>query len=404
MDTFREYIASAIKNIRSNRIRTLLTMLGIIIGIASVVAIITLGNGMSDYVQRQIESTGSSIISIYLSTNKTEQRFSMDDINAVKEAFPEIRGGSFYNGGEGMVIGAKDGCTAQISYVCADYCLGNGNGIKYGRYFNESEQESSATVCVLIASDAKRLCGTENAVGMTVQLNVNGRISDFEVVGIQNDYGEMIMKMLEMLDNPAMIDIPYTTAENTFGVNCSDSASVEFYSGRSEAAVSPAKITKFLEGKMGLRGTDALFFYDSATNSDEISGMMGLITTFMSIVAAISLLVGGIGVMNIMLVSVTERTREIGIRKSIGARTGSILVQFLAESSIISLIGGLIGVVFGLTIAAIACKAVSFTFSISPSSVVLAASVSIAIGIFFGIYPARKAAHLTPVEALSQRK
>ncbi|MBO4899867.1 MAG: ABC transporter permease [Lachnospiraceae bacterium] len=404
MDTFREYIASAIKTIRSNRIRTLLTMLGIIIGIASVVAIITLGNGMSDYVQKQIESTGSSIISIYLSTSATDERFTQDDINAVKEAFPEIRGGSFYNAGEGAIIGKKGAGIAQFEFVGSDYNLGNGNGIKYGRYISEAEVDSAATVCVLVAADAKKLCGTENAVGMTVELNVDGRVSEFEIVGIQNDFGEMIMKLLEMVDNPAIVDIPYTTAENTFGIDASSSASIEFYSGRAEAAVSPAVIQKFLENKKGLRGQDALYYYDTATNNDEISEMMGLITTFMSIVAAISLLVGGIGVMNIMLVSVTERTREIGIRKSIGARTGSILVQFLAESSIISLLGGIIGVVFGLIAAAFACKAVNFAFIMSPSSVVLATTVSIAIGIFFGIYPARKAAHLTPVEALSQRK
>ncbi len=131
---------------------------------------------------------------------------------------------------------------------------------------------------------------------------------------------------------------------------------------------------------------------------------MGLITTFMSVVAAISLLVGGIGVMNIMLVSVTERTREIGIRKSIGARTGSILVQFLAESSIISFLGGIIGVVAGLVIAKIVCKAINFAFIISPGAIVMGSLVSVGIGIFFGIFPARKAARLTPIEALNQRK
>ena len=404
MDTIAEYIASAIKNIRSNRLRTLLTMLGIIIGIASVVSIITLGNGMSEYVQKQVESTGSSILSIYLTKSKTDQRFTQEDINAVKEAFDAVQGGSFYSGYEGTVVGRKDASTAQFSFVCADYCLGNGNGIKYGRYINESEVESAANVCVLVASDAKKLCGTENAVGMTVELNVDGHVQEFTIVGIQNDYGEMIMKLLEMAGGFTMIDLPYTTASTVFGINTSDYASVEFYTGKTGEHISSSQVTKFLEGRMGLRGQDALYYYDSTTSNDEIDNIMGLITTFMSIVAAISLLVGGIGVMNIMLVSVTERTREIGIRKSIGARTGSILVQFLAESSIISLLGGIIGVVLGLVIAYFACKAVNFSFIMSFSSIIIASVVSVAIGIFFGIYPARRAAKLTPVEALNQRK
>ena len=403
MDTLREYIASAIKNIISNRLRTLLTMLGIIIGIAAVVCIITLGNGMTEYVQKQVESTGSAIISIYINADETDERFTRDDINAVKEYFPEVIGGSFYSGKEGTIIGKKYAGTAEVSFVCEDYCLGNGNGIRYGRYLNASEVESAANVCVLVASDAKKLCGTENAVGMTVELNLDGRVQELEIVGVQNDYGEMIMKMLEMVGGYMMVDMPYTTAETAFGIKASDSASVEFYTGKTGDHLSTAPVAKFLENYKGLRGKNALFYYDTATNNDSIDSVMGLITTFMSVVAAISLLVGGIGVMNIMLVSVTERTREIGIRKSIGARTGSILVQFLAESSIISLLGGVIGVVFGLIIAYFACKAVSFSFIMSFSSIIIAAVVSMAIGIFFGIYPARRAAKLNPVEALNQR-
>ena len=404
MDTFTEYIASAIKNIRSNRLRTLLTMLGIIIGIAAVVAIITLGNGMSDYVKKQVDIVGNSIISIYINASKTDQRFTLEDIEDVKANFDEVIGGSFYTGYEGTIKGRKNAGVALVSFVCPDYYLGNGSGVRYGRYFNDSDIESGANVCFLIASDAKRLCGTENAVGMTVELNIGGRVNEFEIVGVGNDLGEMIMKLMEMVDNPSMEDVPFTAAEPNFGIKASDATSVEFYSERTGKQASASKLYKFLESSKGLRGQDAMYYYDSATSNDEISQIMGLITTFMSIVAAISLLVGGIGVMNIMLVSVTERTREIGIRKSIGARTGSILVQFLAESSIISFLGGIIGVVAGLVIAKIVCKAINFAFIISPGAIVMGSLVSVGIGIFFGIFPARKAARLTPIEALNQRK
>jgi putative ABC transport system permease protein len=284
------------------------------------------------------------------------------------------------------------------------YSMGNTNGIKYGSFISEDEVYNARRVCVLMAADAKRLFGTEKAVGMTLNLNVDGVTGEFTVIGVTEDYGEMIMKMMEMFgERSIQLYIPYTTSESLFNLDVSKAYDLEVYTDRADLDVSQDKIIRFLEAHKGLRGQDAIYSYNSNDDSDEIDQMMTLITTFMSMVAAISLLVGGIGVMNIMLVSVTERTREIGIRKSIGARTRSILIQFLAESSIITLIGGVFGIILGLVIAAVVCKLANFSYIVTPSSIIISTLFSSVIGIFFGIYPARKAAKLKPVDALSRR-
>ncbi|SCY12720.1 putative ABC transport system permease protein [Lachnospiraceae bacterium XBB2008] len=404
MDTLREYIESAIKNIRSNRIRTLLTMLGIIIGIASVITILTIGGGMKEYVQQQFESVGSRMIDVYLRSNVTDQGFTNEDIIALMDEFPEVKGASYYFYSDGMSTARKGTFETSVISVNQFYSMGNTNGIKYGTFISEDEVYNSRRVCVLMAADAKRLFGTEKAVGMTLNLNVDGVTGEFTVIGVTEDYGEMIMKMMEMFgERSIQLYIPYTTSESLFNLDVSKAYDLEVYTDRADLNVSQDKIIRFLEAHKGLRGQDAIYSYNSNDDSEEIDQMMTLITTFMSMVAAISLLVGGIGVMNIMLVSVTERTREIGIRKSIGARTRSILIQFLAESSIITLIGGVFGIILGLVIAAVVCKLANFSYIVTPSSIIISTLFSSVIGIFFGIYPARKAAKLKPVDALSRR-
>lgn len=404
MDTFREYIESAIKNIRSNRLRTLLTMLGIIIGIASVITILTIGGGMKEYVQQQFESTGSRMIDVFLRSDITDQGFNNEDIEAIMEEFPAVKGASYYFYNEGLISGRKGTYDASVVSVNQYYSLGNTNGIKYGRFISEDEVYNTQRVCVIMAADAKRLFGTEKAVGMSVDLNVDGASGEFTIIGITENYGEMIMKMLEMFgDNSINVYIPYTTSSSLFNLDVTESYDLEVYTDRADMDVTHDKIIKFIEAHKGLRGQDAIYSYNTNDDSEDIDQIMTLITTFMSMVAAISLLVGGIGVMNIMLVSVTERTREIGIRKSIGARTGSIMFQFLAESSIITLIGGILGIMLGLVLAAVICRIANFSYIIMPSSVIISTLFSSVIGIFFGIYPARKAAKLKPVDALSRR-
>ncbi|WP_044913576.1 ABC transporter permease [Butyrivibrio sp. WCE2006] len=402
MDTFLEYIESAIKNIRSNKMRTGLTMLGIIIGIASVIAVITIGNGMSAYVANEVSSIGGNVAGIYLDRSIAERGFTDEDISAVKENFPGLLGASFSDTQFGIASGRKGAFDALINGAGASYKYSAGTKLKTGSYFSDDQVNQGARVCVLMENDAVHLFGTKDAIGKTLELTVGGSSVELEVIGIRENWSEMITQMMELEGYFCMIDMPLTTYAKSFGVDISEFSNMEIYwnSDQSESIVKST--TKFLENRLGLRGQDAVYYVSMADVSSSVDSIMSAITSFMSLVAAISLLVGGIGVMNIMLVSVTERTREIGIRKSIGARTKAIMVQFLAESAIISLMGGIVGITLGIGVAYVGCVFLKLTPVIDPFIVAGAAVFSIMIGLFFGIYPARKAAKLKPIDALSR--
>jgi len=402
MDKFLEYLESAIKNVRGNKMRTGLTMLGIIIGIASVIAVITLGRGMASYVSNEMNSLGGNVAAIYIDESATDDLFTQEDIDAMLEQFPTLLGGTFYVTGSGYVGGTRGTYDAYVYGAGEAYQNTVGTKIKEGKYFTKEQVEQNARVCVMMENDATHLFGTKDAIGRTVELTIGGSSVELEVIGIKENWSDAIMQMMEIEGYTAMLEMPITTYSQVFGVDISKFYNMEIYWPQNEPDSIVKNIASFFENKKGLRGQNAVYYTSMSDVSGEVDSIMGAITMFVSLVAAISLLVGGIGVMNIMLVSVTERTREIGIRKSIGARTGSIMAQFLAESAIISLMGGVIGVVLGLVIAQIICKVLEFSIAVDPVVVIGAAAFSIFIGLFFGIYPARKAAKLKPIDALSR--
>ncbi len=403
MDTILEYLESAMKNIVSNKMRTGLTMLGIIIGIASVIAVITLGNGMASYVTDEVNAFGGNLAAIYLDTSATDSWFTFEDERVLKENFPQLLGCSFSVGNMGIASGNRGAFDAVIYGAESDYQYTAGTKVKDGHYFTEDQVDSAARVCVLMENDAKHLFGTTQAIGKTVEVSLDGYSVELEVIGVKENWSDMIMQMMELEGYFAYIEMPITTFANTFGYNISEFSSMELYWPQDQSESIVSDIVRFFENRKGLRGQNAIYQQSMSDVSSEVNSIMSAITTFITFVAAISLLVGGIGVMNIMLVSVTERTREIGIRKSIGARTRSIMIQFLAESSIISLMGGIVGVVIGIAAAEIGCRILEFSVTIDPVTVLGASAFSIAIGLFFGIYPARKAAKLKPIDALSRR-
>ncbi|WP_029320862.1 ABC transporter permease [Butyrivibrio sp. AE3004] len=402
MDTFFEYIESAMKNILGNKMRTCLTMLGIIIGIASVIAVITIGNGMSAYVADEVSAIGGNVADIYIDASVSDRWLNNEDIKAVKEEFPGLLGATFSTSEMGVVTGNRGAYDAAITAAGADYQYSVGTKIKTGNYFTEDQVNQAAKVCVLMENDAQHLFGTKDAVGKTLEMSIEGSSVELEVVGVKEDWSNMIMQMLEMEGYFAMVEMPLTTYANAFGRDASEFSTMEIFWKSDQPDTIVKSISRFLENRLGLRGKDAVFYMSMSDVSGQVDQIMSAITAFMSLVAAISLLVGGIGVMNIMLVSVTERTREIGIRKSIGARTKAIMVQFLAESAIISLMGGIVGIALGIGVAYVGCILLDLKPVIDPVIVTGAAAFSIMIGLFFGIYPARKAAKLKPIDALSR--
>ena len=397
-----EYIISAVKNINHNRFRSLLTMLGIIIGIASVITVITLGDGMRGYVQGELNSIAGNYATLRIDSSKTAELIDKSDMKALEEEIPELYGTSVCNYAMCTLKTRRAEVDAEVTGCTQYYIYEYGNRIVEGRYLSEREVEEGLPVCVMTESDAKKLFGTTDVVGMTVELSMDGITSEVQIVGIRQDFGGLfaMMESLVLDEYLAMPEVPYTFLTSAFYFDDSGYYSIDLFADQKDLKTVSEQAIAILELRHGLRGEQAVSAESLGDSMDEVNEVMGSITLFMSLVAAISLLVGGIGVMNIMLVSVTERTREIGIRKSIGARTGSVMIQFLAEAAILTALGGVLGIILGAGLATVLCRVLSLEATVRPEVVVLATVFSAAVGLFFGIYPARKAAKMKPIDAL----
>lgn len=399
-----EYIKIALMNIKTNKGRSVLTMLGIIIGISSVIMIISIGNGVRASVNQELENMGGGLIAIYANgdVEGNDVRFTEDDFALIKEKVAHVKGATTqYSYWGATAKGRKGDFTARLSggNTALQYAIGN-EPIVRGRYFSQSECDAASMVCVINESDARSLFGTTDVVGMTFELNLWGVSQDIRIVGIRQDTPAGLIAALNG-SGYMQVEMPLTAMASGFGFWIEDSDYLYVVAESSEYVSQVAADTIMLmENRYNVRGENKILMESFADNTAEFDQILSMLTLFISFVAAISLLVGGIGVMNIMLVSVTERTREIGIRKSLGARTKSILLQFLAEAGIITLIGGMIGIALGVLGGSAVCGALGYVAKIDVATVIIAAAFSSGVGIFFGIYPARKAAKLSPIEAL----
>ena len=400
MGKLGEYIKSAIKQIIGNGYRTLMTMLGIIVGIAAVIAVVSLGNGMTEFVQSQLNGIAGNYGSISVDSSKTSERITQDDIEYVQSTVSDIYGLSPNMGAWGKITGNRGTFEVSVNGGSESMEYMSSNGIIKGRYFTRQQVESGQRVCVMLRDDAKKIFGTEEAIGMEVDLTIWGKTATYKVIGLRDSMNRMYNFIMEGQDYFAQVEIPYTALGADFDYYMEDFGSVILFADQSVLNTKVNEVKEILTNRHGLRGTKAISGYSMADFSDELDKILGYATTFLLLVSVISLVVGGIGVMNIMLVSVTERTREIGIRKSIGAKTGAIMTQFLAEAAILTLIGGIIGIILGIILATIICTAIGFKVIVTPTSVLGAAFFSVVIGLFFGLYPARKAAKMKPIDAL----
>ncbi len=400
MGRIGEYIKSAIKQILGNGYRTAMTMLGIVVGIAAVIAVVSLGNGMTDFVQSEINGLAGNYGILSIDSTKTSETFDREDMDFVENALPDIYGLSPQISGYGKVTTRKGAYEASVSAGSESMLYSLGNGICKGSYFTKQQVESGQRVCVMLVDDAKHIFGTEDAIGLEVELTIWGKTATYTVVGLRESMNRMYTFLLEGQDFFASIEVPYTSFGADYDYDVEKFRSLQLYADQDILADRVDQAKEMLTNKHGLRGTKALSAYSMADFSDQIDTILGSATKFLILVSVISLLVGGIGVMNIMLVSVTERTREIGIRKSIGARTGAIMTQFLAEAAILTLLGGIVGIILGIVMATVICSALGFNVIVTPTSVIGAAVFSVLIGLFFGLYPARKAATMKPIDAL----
>ena len=398
---YLEYIKSALASIKSNKGRSFLTMLGIIIGIAAVLIVLIIGDGMKSTVNSEIDSMGATTISISLDTLKTDKFFSRDQLNLIESSLDNIYGlaPSFTLGG--TMSGKREAYDTFFTCATEAVAYSGGNKMAHGRYYSKADVEEGKKVIVISQSAAKVLFGYEEVVGNTINVDFYGDEGEFTVIGVREDTS-LDTAYASFGDEPTlMADVPYTAAAEVAQIdadNKSTNFTIYLDSEYKEEVLKSAR--SVVENVMGLRGENAVKVQSSYGFDETTNTILNIITSVVAIIAAISLLVGGIGVMNIMTVSVTERTREIGIRKSLGARTSSILTQFLAEAAILTFTGGIIGIIVGLSISYLICKIVDFSFIVNPALVLGVVMISTAIGLFFGIYPAKRAANLDPIEAL----
>ncbi len=401
---FTNLFRIAVKALSNNKLRGFLTMLGIIIGVASVITMLAIGQGSKRSIQAEISEMGSNMIMIHPGGDRRGGvQLSADDMQSLKiKDFEDIRADTRYvtyvspavNSSGQAVYGANNTPTTVYG-VNLDYLDIRRYKVADGDVFTEHDIKTAAKVCLIGQTVVDELfTNGENPVGKVIRF---GTIP-FRIVGVLESKGYNSMGM----DQDDLIIAPYTTVQKRIlaithlqEIVCS--ALSEVYT---DDAI--GEITDILRTNHRLKADDDDDF--SIRSQQELSSMLtsttDMMTVLLAAVAGISLLVGGIGIMNIMYVSVTERTREIGLRMSIGAKGRDILAQFLIESILISVTGGLIGVVFGVGAAVVVNVAAAFPIYIQPWSVFLSFAVCTLTGVFFGWYPARKAAMLDPIEAI----
>ncbi|MFV0465027.1 MAG: ABC transporter permease [Lachnospiraceae bacterium] len=407
MSQFYEYLKMAVSNIRSNKVRSFLTMLGIIIGISSVILIMSLGNGAKNVITEEMAGIGAGQISMYVYDETQTYYITNEDISAIKSSVSGIKGISTFVPVSGSMVTKKGEFQVQGSGSLPDAKYFLQTEMLSGRMFSEKEYQAGSNVCTITEEDAVRLFGSTDILGKNLDVTLYGKEISLQIIGIEAK-AENSLLTFTYDNSPIAVTFPMTVLSKIYGMEMDDYDNVYILTeDGTDASMITQQIKSLMERRHQSVGEDIYQFESFNDIMTIVDTVINVVTMLISLVAAISLIVGGIGVMNIMLVSVTERTREIGIRKALGAKTKSIMLQFLSESAIITLIGGTIGIIFGIGTAHLVANIIqlvnptlAFTPSVSIGTVVITTLFSSVIGLFFGIYPAKKAAALSPIEAL----
>lgn len=409
-----ESLKIAVKCIRANWMRSLLTMLGIIIGISSVIMIIGAGTGVRDYIVGLIEDMGSNAVLVSVdATSATDNDYiTLDDVENIKTKVKGVERCSpmLMGFGRATIDKSAKEATAMLVGVNSDVQFALTDSCEYGRFFTDEEYDANAPVAVIGTNSAEMAFGYEDVTNEYITVSSSGKSMKVKICGVANiDQLTSSMGGSSSMSNlfstgseniVVALFIPCTTLTQITGADAQlSSVFVIAEEGYDYDAVGNATVN-YLKSAHGNYSQSMYTAQNMATYVEIVDIIMSVLTAFIACVGAISLIVGGIGVMNIMLVSVTERTREIGIRKSLGAKTRVITLQFLTESIILCLIGGAIGVTIGIVGAFAACSIIDITPNITWWLIVVALLFSCGVGLFFGIYPARKAAQMSPIDAL----
>jgi putative ABC transport system permease protein len=390
----------ALRELRRNVMRASLTTLGIIIGVAAVIAVVTLGNGATASVTSSIGSLGRNMLIASPGTRRVQgafadaSPFTPGDFDTIKRDIPGLRAIAPVAMRSEVVVASNQNHTTQIVGTDNDYLVARDWPLTIGRIFTDAEVRSGRPVCVVGETIRTTLFGSQNAIGSEIRV----RDVPCEIIGVLSTKGQSTFGQ----DQDDIVVMPLRVVQRRLAGN-TNIGSIWISAERAEDV---AKIKKTVSDLLRERrhlspGTpDDFQASDMAQVAQIMQTTTGTLTLFLSAVAAVSLLVGGIGIMNIMLVSVTERTREIGIRLAIGARERDVLTQFLVEAVMMSAFGGLLGIMIGLGASAAGTHFLKIPFVPSPGIVALAFLFSACIGVAFGYFPARRAARLDPIEAL----
>lgn len=423
---FLENILLALGSLRANKMRALLTILGIIIGIASVIAIMSVGNSIRTSVTSSMESMGANHITLGLRQKEPEEevteegyRFegetgqvSMSEEDyltgemleeAEKEFADRIEGVLLSEHvGEGKIKDGKLSSNVTVTGVNTPYLKSQDLKLLSGRLLTERDQREKKKLALISDRVVRKLFGgdTEKAAGSPIEVYLDGRYYNYTVAGVY-EYDKSAFTALPEEYISTELYLPFETAREQMHA----AAGYSQITLAARTGVDSRELSRELESWFNQKyfRHNENYEVSAASMADMVKSMTGMLTTIsaaISAIAGISLLVGGIGVMNIMLVSITERTREIGTRKALGAPNGSIRLQFIMEAIVICLLGGLIGIVLGLMLAAAVTKAMGYAASPSVGGIVFSVAFSVFIGVFFGYYPANKAARMNPIDAL----
>lgn len=387
-----------------NKTRSFLTMLGIIIGVGSVITMLAIGQGSSDSIKSEISKLGTNVIIIFPAAQRhggvqseagTTQNLTEKHVTAIVAGCPSVNHATPVVYTAGQIIAGGQNWRSQIIGVYSNYLEIRNLEIAHGNVFTEQDEIRAAKVCILGKTVSDNLFGEDAIpVGQTIRIN---RIP-FKVIGVLEEKGQTMMGQ----DQDDVILAPFSTIQKR--MRSVEYINMIFISAVSENLIEQAieEINTVLKSQLKLAANEEAPYHIRSQSEivEMFSSTSQIMIILLASIAVISLIVGGIGIMNIMLVSVTERTREIGLRMAVGARNRDILIQFLIEAILLSVLGGIIGIIIGLVCSYLLSNILNWPTTITPYSIVISFVFATAVGIFFGWFPARKAAKLIPIDAL----
>ena len=392
----------AIKEIKRNILRSFLTILGIVIGVASVIAMVMIGDGTTANVQQSISKLGTNMLTLRVGQERrgpprednSAKPFTQDDINAIKNELQNIKAVAAENSSRMNIVYGNKSSSASVIGTNNDYFIIKDWETTEGRIFDENELNNGKSSCIVGTSVVKQLFADENPVGMNIRLknlscNIIGVLKSKGAAAFGNDQDEIIIVPLKMFQQKIKGDKDVSSIL----ISITDGDLINN---------AKTEITSLMQERRSLKVDEADNFHirDMQETLSAMTSTTKMLTYLLGSIAGISLLVGGIGIMNIMLVSVTERTREIGTRLAIGAMENEVLLQFLVEAIVLSTLGGIIGIILGLGIGSLSVNMMDLPFILNKQIILISFIFSTLIGVFFGYFPARKAARLNPIDAL----